>query len=210
MFGLLPNAPDAMFVSHKLAFARSPFRPPAVFPGGLLALVPSPSPTLGRGAPTSSDTFSTPSVVDDGFYTCSPASSLLQLLFSLPRTPIRATAHRLSSSRSTSSSLAAAIAGIGDTINLIVAYHRLTVRSLLLSSQQQLDRFSSVQIPLCIVSTPQKKGPQHCDPEVREEREAHLHDNGFLIFSFSAANPPYSNNCSRNRSPRRPQLLPSP
>ncbi|RWW04095.1 hypothetical protein GW17_00032700, partial [Ensete ventricosum] len=176
MFGLLPNAPDAMFVSHKLAFARSPFRPPAVFPGGLLALVPSPSPTLvvvvvvvewqqHQRTPTSSDTFSTPSVVDDGFYTCSPASSLLQLLFSLPRTPIRATAHRLSSSRSTSSSLAAAIAGIGDTINLIVAYHRLTVRSLLLSSQQQLDRFSSVQIPLCIVSTPPKKGPQHCDPE---------------------------------------------
>ncbi|RRT42526.1 hypothetical protein B296_00030667 [Ensete ventricosum] len=94
-------------------------------------------------------------------------------------------------SRSTSSTLTAAIAGIGDTINLIVAYHRLTVRSLLLSSQQLLGRFSSsVQIPLCIVSTPQKKGPQHCGPEVKEEREAHLHYSGFLIFSFGAADPP--------------------
>ncbi|RZR93750.1 hypothetical protein BHM03_00022323 [Ensete ventricosum] len=98
-------------------------------------------------------------------------------------------------SRSTSLALAVAIASIGDTICLIVAYHRLT-------------------IPLCIVSTPPKKGPQHCGPEVREEREAHLHYSGFLIFSFGSyyarCRPPYSNNCSRNCSPRRPQLLPSP
>ncbi|RRT75632.1 hypothetical protein B296_00002347 [Ensete ventricosum] len=39
-------------------------------------------------------------------------------------------------SRSTSLALAVAIASIGDTIYLIVAYHRLTIRSLLLSSQQ--------------------------------------------------------------------------
>ncbi|RZS25116.1 hypothetical protein BHM03_00058270, partial [Ensete ventricosum] len=56
---------------------------------------------------SSSDTFPTPSAVDDDFYTRSPASSLLQPLFSLPRAPI----------------------------------------------------------PLCIVSTPPKKGPQHCGPE---------------------------------------------
>ncbi|RRT83134.1 hypothetical protein B296_00017185 [Ensete ventricosum] len=41
-------------------------------------------------------------------------------------------------SRSTSLALAVAIASIGNTINLIVAYHRLT-------------------IPLCIVSTPPKR-----------------------------------------------------
>ncbi|RZS19536.1 hypothetical protein BHM03_00051945, partial [Ensete ventricosum] len=41
-------------------------------------------------------------------------------------------------------------------------------------------------IPLCIVSTPPKKGPQHCGPEVTEEREAHLHYSGFLIFSFGS------------------------
>ncbi|RWV85065.1 hypothetical protein GW17_00053174 [Ensete ventricosum] len=87
--------------------------------------------------------------------------------------------------RSTSSAPVAAIAGVGDTIGLNVACHRLTIRSLLQLSQQQLDRFSSsVHIPLYIVSTPPKKGPQHCGPEVREEREAHLHYNGFLIFSF--------------------------
>ncbi|RWW09101.1 hypothetical protein GW17_00027425 [Ensete ventricosum] len=69
-------------------------------------------------------------------------------------------------SRSTSPALAVAIASIGDTISLIVAYHRLTVRSLLLPSQQQLGCFSSsVQIPFCIVSTPPKKGPQHCGSE---------------------------------------------
>ncbi|RWW44467.1 hypothetical protein BHE74_00049762 [Ensete ventricosum] len=49
-------------------------------------------------------------------------------------------------SRSTSLALAVAIASISDTISLIVAYYRLT-------------------IPLCIVSTPPKKGPQHCGPE---------------------------------------------
>ncbi|RRT60184.1 hypothetical protein B296_00038380 [Ensete ventricosum] len=50
-------------------------------------------------APTSSDTFPTPSAADDSFYTCLPASSLLAAstaLFSLPRVPVRATAHRLS------------------------------------------------------------------------------------------------------------------
>ncbi|RZS01144.1 hypothetical protein BHM03_00030940 [Ensete ventricosum] len=71
-------------------------------------------------------------------------------------------------SRSTSLALVVAIASIGDTISLIVAYHRLT-------------------IPLCIVSTPPKKGPQHCGPEVREEREAHLHYSGFLILSFGSS-----------------------
>ncbi|RRT33421.1 hypothetical protein B296_00042016 [Ensete ventricosum] len=88
-------------------------------------------------------------------------------------------------SRSTSPALTVAIARIDDTISLIVAYHWLTVRSLLLPSQQQLSCFSSsVLIPLCIVSTPPKKGPQHCGLEVREEREAHLHYSGSLIFSF--------------------------
>ncbi|RRT57424.1 hypothetical protein B296_00028322 [Ensete ventricosum] len=38
---------------------------------------------------------STSSAVDDDFYTRSPASSLLQPLFSLPRALVRATAHRL-------------------------------------------------------------------------------------------------------------------
>ncbi|RWW64878.1 hypothetical protein BHE74_00027844 [Ensete ventricosum] len=51
--------------------------------------------TTVASVPTSSDTFPTPSVVDDGFYTCSLASSLLQPLFSLPRVPVRATAHHL-------------------------------------------------------------------------------------------------------------------
>ncbi|RRT42180.1 hypothetical protein B296_00055412 [Ensete ventricosum] len=90
-------------------------------------------------------------------------------------------------SRSTSPALGVAIASISDTISLIVAYHWLTVRSLLLSSQQQLGCFfSSVQIPLCIVSTPPKKGSQYCGSEVREEREAHLHYSDFLIFSFGS------------------------
>ncbi|RWV83743.1 hypothetical protein GW17_00054612 [Ensete ventricosum] len=40
-------------------------------------------------APTSNDTFPTPSAVDDGFYTCLPVSSLVQPLFSLPRAPVR-------------------------------------------------------------------------------------------------------------------------
>ncbi|RWW50720.1 hypothetical protein BHE74_00042997 [Ensete ventricosum] len=103
----------------------------------------------------------------------------------------------LAALRSTSSAPVAAIAGVGDTIGLNVACHRLTIRSLLQLSQQQLDRFSSsVHIPLYIVSTPPKKGPQHCGPEVREEREAHLHYNGFLIFSFGD----YSARC-------RPSLL---
>ncbi|RWW09844.1 hypothetical protein GW17_00026652 [Ensete ventricosum] len=114
-------------------------------------------------------------------------------------------------SRSTSPALAVAIASIDDTISLIVAYHRLIVRSLLLPSQQQLGCFSSsVQIPLCIVSTPPKKGSQHCGSEVREEREAHLHSSSPLGVTMLAADPPYSNNCSRNCSPRRPQLLLSP
>ncbi|RRT31282.1 hypothetical protein B296_00057130 [Ensete ventricosum] len=63
-------------------------------------------------------------------------------------------------SRSTSLALVVVIASIGDTISLIIA--------------------------LCIVSTPPKKGPQHYGPEVREEREAHLHYSGFLIFSFGS------------------------
>ncbi|RRT83909.1 hypothetical protein B296_00000075 [Ensete ventricosum] len=50
--------------------------------------------------PTSNDTFPTPSAADDGFYICSPASSLLKPLllcsFSLPRAPVRVTAHCLS------------------------------------------------------------------------------------------------------------------
>ncbi|RWV92465.1 hypothetical protein GW17_00045164 [Ensete ventricosum] len=44
-------------------------------------------------APTSNDTFPTPSAADDGFYICSPASSLLKPLllcsFSLPRAPLQ-------------------------------------------------------------------------------------------------------------------------
>ncbi|RWW60402.1 hypothetical protein BHE74_00032610 [Ensete ventricosum] len=54
-------------------------------------------------------------------------------------------------SRSTSSTLATAIAGIDDTIDFSVAYYRLIIRSLLQPSQQQPNHLSSsVQIPLCI------------------------------------------------------------
>ncbi|RWW34474.1 hypothetical protein GW17_00000747 [Ensete ventricosum] len=124
--------------------------PPSILRGHLLP------PSRTSSAPKISPT---PSAVDDDFYTRSSASSLLQPLFSLPRAP--------QPSRSTSSALVVAIAGISDTISLIITYHRLIVRSLLLPSQQQLSRFSSsVQIPLCIVSTPPKKGPQHCGPEL--------------------------------------------
>ncbi|RWW16213.1 hypothetical protein GW17_00019917 [Ensete ventricosum] len=52
--------------------------------------------TTVTSTPTSSDTFPTPSTVDDGFYTCSQVPSLLQPLFSLLRAPVRATAYRLS------------------------------------------------------------------------------------------------------------------
>ncbi|RZR74751.1 hypothetical protein BHM03_00042475 [Ensete ventricosum] len=128
--------------------------------------------------PTSSDTFPTPSAVDDDFYTHSLASFGSCSIIDIHVVGLAAL-------RSTSSAPVAAIAGVGDTIGLNVACHRLTIRSLLQLSQQQLGRFSSsVHIPLYIVSTPPKKGPQHCGPEVREEREAHLHYNGFLIFSF--------------------------
>ncbi|RWW71860.1 hypothetical protein BHE74_00020354 [Ensete ventricosum] len=43
--------------------------------------------TTVASAPTSNDTFPTPYAADDGFYTCSPAPSLLQplLLYSLCR-----------------------------------------------------------------------------------------------------------------------------
>ncbi|RZR91841.1 hypothetical protein BHM03_00020030 [Ensete ventricosum] len=92
-------------------------------------------------------------------------------------------------SRSTSLALAVAIASIRDTICLIVAYHRLT-------------------IPLCIVSTPPKKGPQHCGPEVREEREAHLHYSGFLIFSFG--NLPIAPAVAASPPPKSIVVRPSP
>ncbi|RWW03361.1 hypothetical protein GW17_00033485 [Ensete ventricosum] len=55
--------------------------------------------TTIASTPTSNGTFPTPSVADDGFYICSPVPSLLKPLllysFSLPRAPVRVTAHCL-------------------------------------------------------------------------------------------------------------------
>ncbi|RWV82644.1 hypothetical protein GW17_00055837 [Ensete ventricosum] len=93
-------------------------------------------------------------------------------------------------SRSTSLALAVAIASIGDTICLIVAYHRLT-------------------IPLCIVSTPPKKGPQHCGPEPSPATTAalsfghHLPSRSRITPSSPHGRSPPSQQC------RCPLILPS-
>ncbi|RWW45567.1 hypothetical protein BHE74_00048577 [Ensete ventricosum] len=103
-------------------------------------------------------------------------------------------------SRSTSLALVVAIASIDDTICLIVAYHRLTVRSLLSLSTSSLHLQRRDRNIVVLKSG--KKGKHTFTTAASSSYPSAV--------PMLAVDPPYSNNCSRNCSPRRPQLLPSP
>ncbi|RRT39272.1 hypothetical protein B296_00014891 [Ensete ventricosum] len=101
-------------------------------------------------------------------------------------------------SPSTSLALVVAIASIDDTICLIVAYHRLIVRSSLSASSLHLQRRDRNIVVL-------KSGKK-----MKHTFTTTTSSSSPSAVTMLAVDPPYSNNCSRNYSPRRPQLLPSP